>query len=269
MGIDEPVGEVPALGQFFGMKYSAAVDLLDTEYQGPDDWESKRQWLNERLGLGIRSAAEIAEIEANDRRERVARLYSDGGFKRHYDGLDAAGFLAAGGDVHALTRTQEYIDHVLAGGRSGAYFHGNLGRGKTWLVHLLGQSYIKTRLREARFENLALLLDQIRDEFGPGAKERTFATVLRAGLLILDDVGAESPTRWAVERLYEIINFRLSQERPVIFTSNFGLADLEARLIVGDQLNGLRIVDRIREHCEPWVIEVGGRNLRRASGSAA
>ncbi len=78
-------------------------------------------------------------------------------------------------------------------------------------------------------------------------------------LLILDDLGAEKPTEWVRERMYEIVNQRYEWMRPIIVTSNLSPAQLAKQV-------GQRVASRLMEMCE--VVELDGRD-RRLNGDAA
>ena len=52
--------------------------------------------------------------------------------------------------------------------------------------------------------------------------------------LVLDDLGAEKPTEWAVAKLDKIIDHRYISRLPTIFTSNLELGKLPLR--IGDRL---------------------------------
>lgn len=58
-------------------------------------------------------------------------------------------------------------------------------------------------------------------------------------LLVLDDLGAENPTPWALDRLGALVNARWENCRPTIVTSNARLADLPPSY--------QRIADRLRD----------------------
>ena len=46
-------------------------------------------------------------------------------------------------------------------------------------------------------------------------------------VLVLDDLGAESSTPWAEEKLYQIIVYRYETPLPTIITTSFGMEQLE------------------------------------------
>ena len=76
-----------------------------------------------------------------------------------------------------------------------------------------------------------------------------------ANILILDDLGAEKSSEFALQSLYVIIDQRYSEIRPTIITSNLSLGEIAEK--VGD-----RIASRIAGMCK--VIELKGKDRRLA-----
>jgi DNA replication protein DnaC len=81
------------------------------------------------------------------------------------------------------------------------------------------------------------LLDYLRSSFSSntegdesGNYASRFEEIRSAPLLILDDLGVESPTLWASEKLYQIINYRYLSRLPTVITTSHHLEELEARL---------------------------------------
>ncbi|SHI24718.1 DNA replication protein DnaC [Sporobacter termitidis DSM 10068] len=62
-------------------------------------------------------------------------------------------------------------------------------------------------------------------------------------LLVLDDLGAEKATDWALEKLFDLIDFRYNELLPIVATTN--LTTLEMKDVLGD-----RIADRLRSMCK-------------------
>ena len=58
----------------------------------------------------------------------------------------------------------------------------------------------------------------------------------------MDDLGAEKPTEWTKERLFEIVDYRYSEELPIVITTNRTPKEMIDSL-------GARIYDRIKEMC--------------------
>jgi len=77
------------------------------------------------------------------------------------------------------------------------------------------------------------LLDKLRSAFDrkrPGSFDDALELVRSAPLLVLDDLGAQSDTAWADEKLFQLINHRYNASLPTVITTNLTMRDLDARL---------------------------------------
>ncbi len=109
---------------------------------------------------------------------------------------------------------------------------GGLGCGKTHLAAAIANERIR-RGEPALFIVVPDLLDYLRASFQPGSGtsyDERFEEIRAAPLLILDDLGAESATSWAMEKLYQLINFRYNARLPTVFTTNARLDQIEERI---------------------------------------
>lgn len=57
-----------------------------------------------------------------------------------------------------------------------------------------------------------------------------FNQVRTAKLLILDDLGTQSATPWAREKLYQILNYRYETGLPTIITTSATMQELDPRI---------------------------------------
>lgn len=79
------------------------------------------------------------------------------------------------------------------------------------------------------------LLDHLRAAFGPSSEasyDEMFETVRSHPLLILDDLGTQSATPWAQEKLFQLLNARYNLRLPTVLTTNRTLDELDERLRV-------------------------------------
>jgi DNA replication protein DnaC len=60
--------------------------------------------------------------------------------------------------------------------------------------------------------------------------DQFFDQVRNAPVLILDDLGAQSATPWAQEKLFQLINHRFNTQAPTVVTTALELEDLDERL---------------------------------------
>lgn len=81
-------------------------------------------------------------------------------------------------------------------------------------------------------------------------------------LLIIDDLGIERNSEFALEQVYNVIDSRYCKMKPLIVTTNLGLNEMKAPdLDVAHQ----RIYSRILEMCVP--VYCGGEDKRKAEGT--
>jgi DNA replication protein DnaC len=79
------------------------------------------------------------------------------------------------------------------------------------------------------------LLDHLRAAFSPNSGtsyDRRFDEVRIAPLLVLDDMGSQSATPWAREKLYQLLNYRYNRELPTVITVAVDmLPDIDIRIL--------------------------------------
>jgi DNA replication protein DnaC len=220
---------------------------------------------------------------------RVARLWGAAGVPPHYQDLTLETFPTTPETAPAVARIREWLttsDRWLL--LWGAY-----GTGKTGLAvaamreRVHGAASGGTAAR-ARFVTVPDMLTRLRQSYdrggsdgggrgaggpggpgGPGASERELLDDLNeAPLLVLDDLGAERATDWAVERLFGVLNRRHDWHRQTVLTSNLDPMRLAQHL--GERI-AWRIIEMCRREGEErahFMVEVGGPNLRdRAAGA--
>jgi DNA replication protein DnaC len=101
-------------------------------------------------------------------------------------------------------------------------FQGVNGCGKTHLAAAIANYRLKAG-ELVKFVVVPDFLDHLRSSFSPESAvsyDRLFEEVKNAPLLILDDLGKQSTTPWAQEKLYQIINHRYNHQLPTVVTTN-------------------------------------------------
>lgn len=108
--------------------------------------------------------------------------------------------------------------------------YGLPGRSKTHLAMAIAWAFI-IQLKSAVFYQVGELLDALREgyriqrllapgEYSPDATHVIINQVKKCHLLVLDDMGAQKDTDWAVEKLDIIVNHRYEEKLATVITSN-------------------------------------------------
>jgi len=122
-------------------------------------------------------------------------------------------------------------------------FTGSFGSGKTHLAAAIANYRLKIG-QPALFVVVPDLLDHLRATFSPHSTvtyDRRFEEVRTHPLLILDDLGAQSSTPWAEEKLFQILNHRYNAELPTVITTNLTPDQFAPR--IRSRLSDFRLVD--------------------------
>lgn len=207
------------------------------------------------FGRAVPCACRAVERELT-RMEKLQRISQIGALQ--HCTFDA--FLAEG---HGLTPSKQ-LNLKMAYERAMTYakdpkgwlvFKGGYGCGKTHLAAAIA-NYRLAMGHPVLFINTPDLLDHLRAAFGPNATtgyDERFEQVRNARLLILDDLGAQSNSEWAQEKLYQIFNYRYNAHLPTIITTNLELEGIE-----------IRIRSRMVDPSLVQIIHIAAPDFRRA-----
>lgn len=176
--------------------------------------------------------------QAHVKAERQAYLRRLGGLEnladKTLDSFNPDGIGLTRGRQDNLRRVFERVVAFANEPQGWLVITGGYGCGKTHLAAAIANTQVE-KGNKVLFVTVPDLLDYLRAAFSPSVDQSEgydarFDEVRAAPLLILDDLGIESPTSWAVEKLYQLLNHRYNAHLPTVITTNHDLEELEARL---------------------------------------
>ncbi|MCL4394710.1 MAG: ATP-binding protein [Chloroflexi bacterium] len=109
---------------------------------------------------------------------------------------------------------------------------GGYGCGKTHLAAAIANARLE-RGEAVLFVVVPDLLDHLRATFAPASRvtyDERFEMIRTTPFLILDDLGAQSVTSWAIEKMFQLLNYRYSAQLPTVLTTNRELEEIEPRV---------------------------------------
>jgi len=129
---------------------------------------------------------------------------------------------------------------------------GTYGCGKTHLAAAIANYQLAHGQSPPMFVVVPDLLDHLRATFSPTSNitlDKLFEQVRSVSLLVLDDLGTESATPWAREKLFQLFNYRYAARLPTVITTSDSIDQIEPRL-------RSRMLDSTR--CTIFAIEAPG-----------
>jgi DNA replication protein DnaC len=110
---------------------------------------------------------------------------------------------------------------------------GTFGCGKTHLAAAVANFQVAADRSAPMFVVVPDLLDHLRATFSPSSAitlDKLFEQVRSTSLLVLDDLGTESATPWAREKLFQLFNHRYSARLPTVITTSATIEEIDPRL---------------------------------------
>lgn len=171
-------------------------------------------------------------------------------------------------DVRRLTVLNRMIKFVndYPNNLKGLYLYGDFGVGKSFMVAALAHDLSEKRGVSSTLLHYPSFVIDVKNAIGDGNVKTLVDEIKLAEVLILDDIGAEQSTAWVRDEILQVIlQYRMQEDLPTFFTSNFNFEDLEKHFAKGKNGNdetweARRVMERIRYLAEETRLE--GENRR-------
>ena len=131
----------------------------------------------------------------------------------------------------ALTAVINFVGNYLADRTQyhrGLYIHGSYGIGKTHLMGAMANELAQDGIPVTLIHFPSFTVE-IRSAIGSKENPQDkINTIKKVPILVIDDIGAESITAWIRDDILGVIlEYRMQNELPTFFTSNFSMDQLE------------------------------------------
>ena len=145
--------------------------------------------------------------------------------------------------------------------QKGLYLYGDFGVGKSFMVAALAHDLSEKRGVSSTILHYPSFVIDVKNAIGDGNVKTLVDELKLSEVLILDDIGAEQSTAWVRDEILQVIlQYRMQENLPTFFTSNFNFEELEQHFAKGKHGNdetweARRVMERIRYLAEETRLE--------------
>ena len=188
----------------------------------------------------------------------VRRLKATGIQERHLQDWT----FASATDTPSIQMAKRYTENwkKVKAENLGLLLWGDVGTGKSFLAACIANALLEKGV-PVLMTNFSKILNQMGAMYSD-ERYRYIASFNRFSLLIIDDLGIERNTEYALEQVYAVIDERYKTGLPLIITTNLTISQLRNP----EDVAHARIYSRILEMCTP--VHVPGLDRRTAIGKS-
>ncbi|PKG25011.1 primosomal protein DnaI [Niallia nealsonii] len=149
--------------------------------------------------------------------------------------------------------------------QKGLYFYGEFGVGKSYILGAIANELSQKQV-SSMIVYVPELFREMKGSIADSTLNKKLESIKREPILMLDDIGAETMSSWIRDEvLGPILQFRMLENLPTFFSSNFDFSGLEHHLTYTqrgeeEKMKAMRVMERIRYLAAP--IYVKGPNKR-------
>lgn len=169
----------------------------------------------------------------------------------------------------ALSQSLKFITEFVANPNAyhqAMYFYGSFGVGKTYLLGAMANE-LANRGYQTTLMHFPSFAVEIKNAISDNRVYDMLNAVKKSEILMIDDIGADAMSSWVRDDILGVIlQYRMQEELPTFFSSNFSMKQLEDEHLRISQkgedepLKAKRIMERV--HFLAKEVKIVGKNRR-------
>ncbi|MEX2784235.1 primosomal protein DnaI [Streptococcus sp. H49] len=145
----------------------------------------------------------------------------------------------------------KFVAEYPSADQKGLYLYGDMGVGKSFMLAAMAHELSKAKGASTTLLHFPSFAIDVKNAINTGTVKDEIDAVKKAEILILDDIGAEQATSWVRDEVLQVIlQYRMLEDLPTFFTSNYSFKDLEKKLAnikgTDETWQAKRVMERIR-----------------------
>lgn len=197
---------------------------------------------------------ELAKEKQLQEQQRIARLKANG---LQDASLRQFTFANDTGINPEMQKAHSYVEHwpEMKATATGLLLWGNVGTGKSFFAGCIANALLDQGV-PVLMTNFSRILNALTGMFSDD-RNKYIDSLNHYSLLIIDDLGMEHGTEYALEQVFNVIDARLRSNLPLIVTTNLTLEELKHPADLAHE----RIYSRVLERCIP--LKINNQNIRQ------
>lgn len=166
--------------------------------------------------------------------------------------------------MKALSELLDFVEQYPSPDQKGLYLFGDMGIGKSHLMAAMARELSEQKGISTTLLHFPSFTIDVKNAISTGSVKEEIDAVKSVPVLILDDVGAEQATSWVRDEILQVIlQYRMLEDLPTFFTSNYSFNDLEkkwANIKGNDETwQAKRVMERVRYLAKEFHLEGANR----------
>ena len=203
-------------------------------------------------------------------REIINKIYKEGGIKRKLKYCDFVNFNINEDNQEALTTLIKYT-HLCTENKvkDGIIIYGSIGYENTHLAASIANEIIRNK-KIALLERTRSITDRIKESFNKTVTTESEIMELYSNvdMLIIDDFGSETISKWALEKLYRIINNRYENELPIVITTRYTREELMEEIAIENRKLAEEVIQILYKMCYGISLIKNDRNAKEKASKS-
>ncbi|VTS37693.1 primosomal protein DnaI [Streptococcus pseudoporcinus] len=166
--------------------------------------------------------------------------------------------------MQALSKILDFVEQYPNADQKGLYLYGDMGIGKSYFMAAMARELSERKGVSTTLLHFPTFTIDVKNAISSGSVKDEIDAVKSVPVLILDDIGAEQATSWVRDEVLQVIlQYRMLEDLPTFFTSNYSLSDLErkwANIKGNDETwQAKRVMERVRYLAQEFHLEGANR----------
>ncbi|ROR94288.1 replicative DNA helicase loader DnaC [Raoultella ornithinolytica] len=187
-------------------------------------------------------------LERENRAMKMQRTFNRSGIRPLHQNCSFENYrVECEGQMNALSRARQYVEE-FDGNIASFIFSGKPGTGKNHLAAAICNELL-LRGKSVLIITVADIMSAMKDTFGNReiSEEQLLNDLSRVDLLVIDEIGMQTESRYEKVIINQIVDRRSSSKRPTGMLTNSNMDEM-------NKLLGERVMDRMRLGNSLWVI---------------